>query len=192
MNSSRDCASQVDQCVILKWSLSLRHSNIQLCWTLHPPWPQHIKPWTKFPPFALAWITFYVLRFKFQWALLHRIQFKNNQHWSEWWLGAKHVTDHYLSQWWPGSRTHIGVTKHRWVKPTQESLCITVPLGDGMQNYQIRILSVSANSWEIPFTLLIILKHFKAFLCLREKATFPHWDFGPEHSLNAEMNFVAP
>ena len=120
------------------------------------------------------------------------IQFTNNQHWSEWWLGAKHVTDRYLSQWWPGSRTYICVTKHRWVKPTQESLCITVPLGDGMQNYQIRILSVSANSWEIPFTLLIILKHFKAFLCLREKATFPHWDFGPEHSLNAEMNFVAP
>ena len=52
--------------------------------------------------------------------------------------------------------------------------------------------NLSAYSWKIPLTVFIAPEHFRAFRRLRERADFPHRDFGPEQNLDAEMNFVTP
>ena len=38
-----------------------------------------------------------------------------NYHWFRKWIGAKQATNHYLNQWWSRLRTHVCITRLRWL-----------------------------------------------------------------------------
>ena len=38
-----------------------------------------------------------------------------NYYWFRKWIGAKQATNHYLNQWWSRLRTHVCITRLRWL-----------------------------------------------------------------------------
>ena len=92
------------------------------------------------------------------WSLLLRVQLTKIKHWLKWWLGAEHVTSHYLNQWWPTLLMYASFGHNELIRFFRKNL-LYLKAGRYM-SYGYSEIFESKNSWDLGWGLLKTL-YFK-------------------------------